>query len=293
MKPGISGKIILGAFALIFIGGAAYLIFTTAPLAFLSRSPVINSTPLPLFLSPRDGEQIQMGSGTYTIQWNKENARFKDKQVSLYAISNLDEPGVSPVQFIIGKVDFNAGSYAWALPKDAGFASHFINTKKPVKLAMEIYAPPASVQAQRDVLYSGGIRFKPIRADARFIFPAGGERLLLGKPRVITWELSPQIRVSDVMLSLKPANPGKESADREHERDQILQERGDPLHEESSISSDARLYGWDGATIYVPHGHSMMPAKVKPGIYFLRLSFKTRDMYDQSINSEVFTLVGP
>jgi hypothetical protein len=282
--------IALIALSIIFIGTVVHFVFGGISLSFLSRSSATDESDAVEFLSPRENEIVSMDSGMYTIQWKTGNAPYKDKKVSLYAISNMNDPGFALVRFNIGMADFNAGSYSWVLPEDVGFASHFIDAKKLVKLAMELYAPDVLSQAhvapeatQAAVIYSGAIHFKSIPIDVKFAFPQGGERLILGKSHMLTWELLPtNALVSDIILELHLGKPGEENKDHGH------------MHEEPFLANESRSYEWDGNIMYSPGlGHSLEPTKVKPGEYHAHLDFRTKDGSHHEATSQQFELINP
>lgn len=284
-------NVALVALGVMFIGTVIYIVFGNIFFSFLPQFFAIDEGESSVaFLLPKEREEIRMESGTYNITWTTTNTRYKNKQVSFYVISNIDDPASAPVRFNIGTADFNAGSYSWALPEDVGFASHFIDAKKPVKLAMELYALDVLSQAhvapeatQAAVIYSGAINFKSIPIDVKFAFPQGGEQLILGKSHMLTWELLPtNALVSDIILELHLGKPGEEDKDHGH------------MHEEPFLANESRSYEWDGNIMYSPGlGHSLEPTKVKPGEYHAHLDFRTKDGSYHEATSQQFELINP
>jgi hypothetical protein len=249
-----------------------------------SPSASINETAIK-FLSPADNEQIHMESGSYTIRWTTEGIQDKNKKVYLYVVRGVLDPAES--SYFIDKIDFSAGSYKWILPKyNPSFANNFIKVDDSVKLAMAIYPsdrlPPHSqtklsdLQTKPEIIYSGKIRFQSIVVpSAKFIFPRGGERFILGSQIVIKWELPTAIELSDINLQLVPIDATKPNG---------------YINKEVYFSNRVCSYIWDSKFIYLPVGPDVGREEVKSGKYILRLGFRTPDGYYHQIDSEQFEL---
>jgi hypothetical protein len=292
-------KIVLILIIIVLFGIAGYLVLTNK----LEKPPAQLQTKLNnikqesasvKFLSPTENDEWRFDKRTYEIRWTTDNVSWdtgqeqeqtKNGKVYLYLTKGdyLDAGGA----FHIGVTDFSQGSYKWTIP-EYELGPNFINDK--VQIVLVIHPrdslPPSPFTMLRDlkikpyIVYSPHFIIKPIEVHgAKFTFPIGGERLILGRPLIVKWELPSGIRVSDVTLMLNPVD--------------YYSDINGYLHKEAHLSNDTRSYTWNGKFMYIPVGSSFSSVEVKPGKYFLELGFRTIDGYYQSIETGQFELVNP